>query len=193
MKKLLIVCLIFILGASMKSYGQDEIPAHILEKITYPVLDFHPFIGVMPVDNPELLYNPNLDYKVVLDLYGKVKDSTAIHTSFLEMGRTYNLGRANKIPKEKLKVVGVIHGGMVQAILTDEEYQKKYGIPNPNLSIIEKLKEQGIEIYVCGQSMAFLNIPPNKITNSVKLVTSAKFAFVTFDQMGYSFLDISAD
>ena len=191
MKKLTPLLLLLFLGLSFQSFSQDEIPPYLKEKITYPVLDFHPFIGVMPVEEPALPYNSELDYKVVLDLYGKVKDSTAIHSSILEVARTYNLGIANGVPQEKLHLAAVIHGGMLDAILSDVEYEKKFSVKNPNLAAIEELEKVGVQFYVCGQSMAFLQIGKEKITPLVHPAISAKYSFVTLGQMGYVYLNVS--
>jgi intracellular sulfur oxidation DsrE/DsrF family protein len=189
MKKLGFLALGFVL--STLCFSQTQIPPYLEGKITYPVLDFHPFVGVIPIENPAIPYDPELEYRVAMDLYGKVKDSTAIHPVILEVARTYNLGIVNGVPAEKLKLVGVIHGGLNAVIFTDEEYHKKYGITNPNLPIIQKLKDIGVEFYVCGQSMAFWKISKEQITPMVPQVISAKFTFITLDQKGYSYLNVS--
>ena len=191
MKKLIFTLLIASL--SIPLFSQTQMPPYLEGKITYPVLDFHPFVGVIPIENPAIPYDPTLDYKVAIDLYGKVKDSTAIHPVILEVARTYNLGIANGVPSDKLKLVGVVHGGLNEVIFTDEEYQKKYGISNPNLPAIQKLKDAGVKFYVCGQSMAFWNISKEQITPLVPQVTSAKYTFITLDQQGYSYLNVSED
>lgn len=174
-------------------FAQGEMPDHIKEKITYPVFDFHPWVGVMPVSNGALPYDSTLDYKVALDLYGKVKDSTAIHPSILEVARTYNLNIANGVPADKIQIAAVIHGGLVQAILSEDEYQKKYQTTNPNLVAIKALESAGVKFYVCGQSMGFYNIENESITPMVKMAISAKTTFITLDQMGYSYLNVSDD
>tara|TARA_R110002020_G_scaffold108231_1_gene250894 strand:+ start:24356 stop:24865 length:510 start_codon:yes stop_codon:yes gene_type:complete len=168
-------------------------PNHIKDKITYPVLDFHPWVGVIPISNPVLSYDSSIDYKVALDLYGRVKDSTAIHPVILEVARTYNLHVENGVPAEKIQIAAVIHGGLVQAILSEEEYQKKYQTGNPNLVALKALDGVGVKFYVCGQSMGFYNLLQEHITPLVKLAVSAKTAFVTLDQKGFTYLDVSAD
>ena len=175
------------------AFSQGSLPPHMKENITYPILDFHPWVGVMPVVNPILTYNPAIDYRVALDLYGRVKDSTAIHPVILEVARTYNLTIANGIPAEKIQIAAVIHGGLVQAILNEEEYQKKYHTTNPNLPAIKSLEKVGVKFYVCGQSMGFNNIASERITSLVKVAVSAKTTFITLDQMGFSYLNVSED
>ncbi|TFV96174.1 hypothetical protein E4S40_08090 [Algoriphagus kandeliae] len=191
MKKLGLACLVLFMSFSLTALAQDEIPAHIKDHITYPVLDFHPFVGVMPIQDPALMYDSTLEYKVVLDLYGRIRDTTAIHQTFLEVARTYNLGIATGVPAEKLHIAAVIHGGLVQAILNKEKYQEKFGKSNPNLEALQKLKEVGVEFYVCGQSMGFMNIKEEEISDLVHPAISAKFSFVTLDKQGYTYLNIS--
>lgn len=174
-------------------WAQGDMPDHIKEKITYPVLDFHPWIGVIPVFDGAFSYNPELDYKIALDLYGRVKDSTSIHPVILEVARTYNLNIANGVPPEKIQIAAIIHGGLVQAILSEEEYQKKYQTTNPNLSALKSLEDVGVKFYVCGQSMGFYDISAERITPIVKMAISAKTTFITLDQMGFSYLDVSGD
>ncbi|NVJ86916.1 MAG: DsrE family protein [Algoriphagus sp.] len=191
MKKIGLACLVIFLGFSLKAIAQEEVPPHIKDHITYPVLDFHPFVGVMPIQDPALMYDSTLDYKVVLDLYGRIRDTTAIHQTFLEVARTYNLGIATGVPAEKLHIAAVIHGGLVQAILNDQEYQEKYGKPNPNLEAIKLLHEVGVKFYVCGQSMGFLNVKEEDISPLIHPAISAKYSFVSLDQQGYTYLNIS--
>jgi len=185
--------IIFFFALSFSALAQDDLPPHIKENITYPVLNFHPWVGVMPVEGPAMKYNPDLDYKIALDLYGRVKDSTTIHSVFLEVARTYNLNIANGVPADKIQIAAVIHGGLVQAILKEEEYQIKYGQSNPNLAAIKALEEVGVKFYVCGQSVGFNNLSAEKITPMVKMAVSAKTTFITLDQMGYSYLNVSDD
>ncbi|REG85363.1 DsrE family protein [Algoriphagus antarcticus] len=191
----LFFCSVFVLmlvGFS-GAFAQGEMPNHIKENISYPVLDFHPWVGVMPIANGALPYDPTLDYKIALDLYGKVKDSTAIHPVILEVARTYNLTIANGVPADQIQIAAIIHGGLVQAILSEEDYQKKYQTTNPNLAAIKALEDVGVTFYVCGQSLGFNNILPDRITPMVKVAVSAKTAFVTLDQMDYSYLNVSED
>ncbi|MEP0713595.1 DsrE family protein [Algoriphagus sp.] len=175
------------------AFAQEGMPPHIKDHITYPVLDFHPWVGVMPSKNAALPFDPTLDYKIVLDLYGKMKDSTAIHPVFQEVARTYNLNIANGVPADKIHMAAVIHGGIVRAILSEENYQEKYQTANPNLLAIKALEDLVVKFYVCGQSLAFNNIPSDKVTSLVKVAVSAKTSFITLDQMGYSYLNISDD
>lgn len=193
MKKIIASIFALLIVASIGCFAQGGMPPHIKENITYPVLDFHPWVGVMPIEDPVMKYNPELDYKIAIDLYGRVKDSTAIQSAILEVARTYNLNIANGVPAEKIQIAAVIHGGLVQAILKEEDYQKKYSQPNPNLAAIKALEAVGVKFYVCGQSVRFNNLNAENLTPMVKMAVSAKTTFIILDQMGYSYLNVSED
>lgn len=59
------------------------------------------------------------------------------------MARTFNLLVSNGTPQVKVKVAAVVHAQRVLSILTDENFKEKYGIPNPTLGLVAKLKEAG--------------------------------------------------
>lgn len=189
MKHILILFLLF--SAWTNAQENDSIPAHVLEKITYPVLDLHPFMGVMDMEYSAMKYDPQLEYKIAFDLYDASKDSTQVNSTLVEVGRIYNLHRANGVPKEKLKLVAVIHGMTTNAILTDQAYQDKYGVANPNIPVMKALKQEGVDFVVCSQVMGFFNIPNEDIHPIVDVAISAKTALVMFDQMGYSYLNVN--
>ncbi|MFC3879131.1 DsrE family protein [Algoriphagus namhaensis] len=192
MKKL---CLAFFASSILFAFSANsqQMPPHIAETITYPQLDFTPWVGVIPIENAAMPYDPSLDYKIAIDVYGSVKDSTKIHSTFTEIARTYNLHIANGVPADKIEIVAVIHGGMSLAAGTHEAYQEKYGIDNPNMLAIQELEKVGVKFLMCGQSMSFWNIPANNITPEVKIAISAKTSFVMLDQMGFSYLNVSDD
>jgi len=175
------------------SFAQDSLPPYLEGKIKYPAFKFHNYMGVIDTDNTVLKYNSAIDYKVVVDVYDKIKDSTQLAGTLREVGRSYNLNIANGVPKEKLKMAVVIHGWAVYAVLNNEAYEKKYGIKNPNLEALKLYKEEGIEFYICGQNLGFFNIPQEDLATEIDISISAKTALITLDQLGYSYLNVNED
>lgn len=173
--------------------AQEGLPPQLEGKMMYPVIDISPWVGVFKIEPNALKYDPTLEYKVALDIYDKMKDSTAMNGALLEVARTLNLLVANGAPKEKVKVAAVIHAESVLSILTDEAYSEKFGIPNPTLPLIAKLKEAGVELFVCGQNVGYYGFTPEEISPDVKIALSAKTALITLDQMGFSFLNVSGN
>jgi intracellular sulfur oxidation DsrE/DsrF family protein len=193
MKNFLWLVLFFLLVIQVDSFGQMAMPDHIKSKITYPVLDFAPWVGVMPVVDPVMPYDPSITYKIAIDVYGTFKDSTKVYEPFTEIARTYNLHIANGVPANKIKIAAIIHGGLSEAVINNDAYKEKYGIDNPNILALQELKKVGVEFYLCGQSMAFLQIPQADITPQVKVAISAKTTFVALAQMGYTYMDVSGN
>ncbi|GAA0879293.1 hypothetical protein GCM10009119_22610 [Algoriphagus jejuensis] len=191
MKNLLLI-FSFLLLSHLAS-AQMTMPDHIKEKMTYPVLDFAPWVGVIPITDPVMSYDPSLTYKIAIDVYGSLKDSTKIHEPFTEIARTYNLHIANGVPADKIKIAAVIHGGLSKAVMSNDAYREKYKIDNPTILALQELKKVGVEFYLCGQSMSFLKIPQEDVTPEVKVAMSAKTTFVALDQMGYTYMDVSGD
>lgn len=113
------------------------------------------WVGVVKIEPNTLKLDPTLDCKLALDIYDKMKNSTAMNGDLLEVARTNKLLVANGDPEEKVKVVAVIHAQSVHSILTDKGYKEKYGIPNQTIPLIAKLKEAGVEWHVCGQNIGF--------------------------------------
>lgn len=175
------------------SFAQDSLPPYLEGKIKYPAFKLHNYMGVIDTDNTVLKYNSAIDYKVVIDVYDKIKDSTQLAGTLREVGRSYNLNIANGVPREKLKMAVVIHGWAVYAVLNDEAYEKKYGIKNPNLEALKLYKEEGIEFYICGQNLGFFNIPQEDLATEIDISISAKTALITLDQLGYSYLNVNED
>ncbi len=89
--------------------AQEGLPPHLEGKIIYPVIDFSPWVGVFNIEPNALKYDPTLEYKVALDIYDKMKDSTVVNGALLEVARTFNLLVVNGVPKEKVKVAAVIN------------------------------------------------------------------------------------
>jgi intracellular sulfur oxidation DsrE/DsrF family protein len=191
MKKHLFLILFLIQTGSLMA--QDGLPPQLEGKMMYPVIDISPWVGVFKIEPNALKYDPKIEYKVAVDIYDKMKDSTAMNGALLEVARTFNLLVANGAPQEKVKVAAVIHAESVLSILTDEAYIEKYGIINPTLPLIAKLKEAGVELFVCGQNVGFYDFIPEQISPDVKIALSAKTALITLDQMGYSFLNVSGN
>lgn len=168
-----------------------QMPKHLEGKMTYPVFDFDPWVGVVTSDAQALKFNKKLDYKVVIDVTDGVKDSTRVMRTLNEVARSYNLNIANGVPQKKMNMAVVVHGSAIYGILSDEAYQKKYGVPNPNREVIDILKKEGIEFYVCSQILSFRNIPSEDVLESIDIAISAKTALITLDQMGYTYMNVN--
>ena len=170
MKKIILFTLFLTISNSIFA----QLPAHLEGKMSYPVFDFHPWVGVADNKSKVLDYDRNLDYKVIIDVYARHKDSTSVMGTLQEVARTYNLNVANGVKQRKLKMAVVIHGGAISGILNEEAYQEKFKTSNPNIEVIKLMKKEGIKFSVCGQNLAFRQTPPEDVLKDIEIALSAK-------------------
>ncbi len=183
--------IIFFVGASGLALAQ--MPEHLQGKVSYPVLDQNPWIGVIDWNASALPYDSTIEYKVMVDVYDKVKEPSDMYAALGETARTYNLLAAHGVPKEKIQMAVIVHGGALDAFFTNEAYQEKFRVDNPNMALIKELSSLGVKFYVCSQSMAFRNIPNESMCTSAEIALSAKTSMILLDQHGYSYLNVNED
>jgi intracellular sulfur oxidation DsrE/DsrF family protein len=82
----------------------------------------------------------------------------------------------------------VIHGPAAQYITTNEAYQAKFKVNNPNLPLFTALKEAGVKIFVCGQSVLKRNVDPKTIAPEIEVALSAITTLTTYQLKGYAIL-----
>jgi intracellular sulfur oxidation DsrE/DsrF family protein len=55
-----------------------------------------------------------------------------------------------------VKIALVMHGEATKSVLADSSYKVRIGAEkNPNLAVIGELRKAGVEVFVCGQVLAY--------------------------------------
>jgi intracellular sulfur oxidation DsrE/DsrF family protein len=72
------------------------------------------------------------------------------------------------------------------ALLNNEAYQKKFKTNNPNLKLIEELRQAGVKIAVCGQSLVRREIDPKQLAPGVEVAVSMLTTFSMYQLKGYA-------
>lgn len=129
-----------------------------------------------------------LDYKIVVEVSSDNAKPETVHEFFEKVASVVNLHALGGVPANRLHVVMVIHGPAAQYIVNNEAYQKKFNVSNPNLPLFTALKDAGVKILVCGQSVIKRNIDPGTIAPEVKVSLSAITALTTYQLKGYALL-----
>ncbi len=91
--------------------------------------------------------------KIIIDLKTKIDSPEKVNRGLDNVARMLNLHAAGGISIENLQFAVAVHGGATPVILNNEGYSEKFGIPNPNIDLLQKLEDVGVEVYVCSQSM----------------------------------------
>ncbi len=156
-------------------------------EIVFPLINAGENSGVVPVNNPTEIPDPTIDYKLLFELTANNPDSAAKEINFglAEVARLINLHIASGIPLKKIKPVIVVHAGALNAITSNEYYKKRYNIDNPNIQLINELKNIGGEFIACGQAMAFFDIKKEVLLPMVKVSLTAQTVLSSYQLKGF--------
>jgi intracellular sulfur oxidation DsrE/DsrF family protein len=174
--KYLLLCCLFVLAA-FNSLSQARV---------FPLVKSYGGIFEVPyaVEKPD----PALDYKIVVEVERESEHPDSLSWALNNVARLVNLHVTGGVPKEKLNVVIVLHGGASYNVMENSAYKKKYKTDNPNLRLFQELSEAGVKIFVCGQSLINRKIDRNKMVPEVKVATSMLTTLTTYQLRGYALL-----
>lgn len=169
-----------------KEFGDKEKWEKLKTITTYPVLNGGENSGVITVKDPTEIPDPNIEYKLLFELTSN-PDSTGkdIHGGIAEVARVINLHVASGIPLKKIIPVLVVHAGALFAFTTNAAYKEKFKLDNPNLKIIDDLKNIGAKFIGCGQAMAFLDIKKEALLPVMKVSVTAQTVVSHYQLKGY--------
>jgi intracellular sulfur oxidation DsrE/DsrF family protein len=175
---------------------QDSIHmAKLFAVAQYPWVKGTKWSGVIPVENPTEIPDPNKEYRLLFEFTAKNPDSTTmeINESLDEVARILNLHYASGIPPKNIIPVVVIHGPGLEAVKTNEAYNKRHKIDNPNLKLVGDLKNIGAKFVACGQAMAFFGVETADLLPEVKITITAQTVLSNYQSQGYTLYKIEPE
>ena len=144
--------------------------------------------GIFEVPEASPVVDKKMKYKIIVDLSKASFKPDSVNDSIDKLARLVNSHIEEGIPRENLSIVAVFHFTATPNILSDEAYQKKFGVINPNTLIINELARSGVRFYVCGQSLRARKLVDEPRNESIKVAQSAMITFTTFQNMGYALI-----
>jgi len=88
--------------------------------------------------------------------------------------RLVNLYSLEGLPEPRPQIAVILHFNATLAALTDEAHAKSpAGGPNPNRELVEKLIANGVEVWVCGQSVIRGGNPLSDVLPGIRIAQSA--------------------
>lgn len=132
--------------------------------------------------------DPNMEYKIVIDIATNDSEPDQLAYSLFNVARLLNLHAMGGVAKENLKVVLAIHGGAAYAVMDNKSYKKKYKVDNPHLPLFKELKEAGVQMFACSQSLMGRGINHKRIVPEVSVATSMLTVMTTYQLKGYAAL-----
>ncbi len=141
--------------------------------------------GVFRIPDATLTADPDQLYEVVFELATGPEDPADLNKAVNAVARFLNMHVQAGVPAENMKVVAVMHAGAAKAVLTNEAYRKRFQTDNPNLSLLRKLDEAGVELYLCGQSAAARGFAEHEIAPEIRMALSAMTVLIHKQREGY--------
>ncbi len=104
-------------------------------------------------------------------------------------GSELNTLHAHGVLKRNVSFVVVMHTTASDvAVLDDAHYRAKFGVANPNLPVLRRLKQAGVKVYVCGQQLTADGVPLSAVAPEATIAEDGLIAVMTFEGEGYSHL-----
>lgn len=134
--------------------------------------------------------DPRQKYRIVFALTQAPKSPAEVNPSLDRVARTVNLYVAAGVPLKNLKLVAVAYGAATPISLDDAHYRAKFGVPNPNLPLIEKLRRANVDVAVCGQAVAEHDFQYDWVDSKVTVALSGLTTITTLEQKGYDLMPL---
>jgi len=146
------------------------------------------FGGVAKV--PHAVEPPRAGTKVVFDI---TSDTVADkpNKGLESVARYLNLHADAGLAHDQLEAVVVLHGGATKAALKDEAFARHASHPqNPSLPLIRLLKQAGVKVHVCGQSLARNGFPTSDVDGDLSIAVSALTVNINKQRDGFAYVSI---
>lgn len=114
--------------------------------------------------------------------------ATGINRHLDAAARALNLYALAKVPPDNLKVALVVHGKATPLVLSDARYREHFGKPNPDAALLARLRQAGVEIYVCGQALSHQGHAVADVRDDIRVAQSAMSKLVELQAAGYGLI-----
>jgi len=138
-----------------------------------------------PVASPTFDTPMDRQYKAIFELREPAGSPDQQNRSLNTMARYLNMHTRAGVPRENVRVAGVVHGGASLELLTDEHYRARHGVENPNKELIAEIIAGGGQVILCGQTAGSRDISADQLLPGVQLALSAMTAMTVLQQDGY--------
>jgi len=139
---------------------------------------------------PNAVEPPRHGAKIIFDITADSKPEE-VNKGIETVARYLNLNAEAGHKPSDVKLALVLHGSATKAALGDKAYAKHTAATkNPNLELIQELKASGVEVFVCGQSLARNKFTTAEVASDFSVAVSAMTVNANKQIDGYAYLFI---
>lgn len=161
----------------------SQAPAQMWE---YPVIKDYGQISPLP--NAAVQPDKSMEYKIVFGISQAAKDYSEVNPSLERIAQLINVFASAGVTPDKMKLVAVVYGPATPITLSNKNYKAQFDNDNPNIQLIKDLKQNGVQIYVCGQSLLRASIELGWVNPDVSIALSSLVAIPTYELKGYALM-----
>ncbi len=154
--------------------------------LRFPIIARHG--GVLP--RPHAVEQPRTGAKVVFDATADAKPAD-VNKGLDRVARLLNLYGSAGLRATDVQIAIVLHGEATKTALSDAAYKERFGVEqNPNLPLIQELKQAGVEVLVCGQALNYKGFADAAVADGVPIAAAALTVVVNKQTDGYSYIPV---
>lgn len=144
--------------------------------------------GYVTIPNAFMRPSKSRVFRAVFDATRAAEKPTQILPALNMAGSELNALGVERVPLTNAKFVVVFHGDGLDGILDDDHYRAKFGVSNPNLIVLSKMRRAGVKLFVCGQNLAFAGVAPSAISADVTVASDALLVLMAYQNDGYALM-----
>jgi intracellular sulfur oxidation DsrE/DsrF family protein len=153
----------------------------------YPAIEG--FGPAMPLPDAAVQPDTTLQYKIIFDIASdKTEGVDNYNFQLAHVARLINVFAVAGVGPERMKLVAVIHSSATPIVLNAAKYRAKFDKDNPNLDLVRRLREAGVKLYVCGQSLGDFSYDEGWVNEDITVALSAQVVIPTFELRGYAYM-----
>jgi intracellular sulfur oxidation DsrE/DsrF family protein len=172
--------LAFFLIQVTSSFGQNNEPT------TGSV--FNNIGAVFSLENLDFQINSSQHLKAIFDIDSKQTDP-AKHNSIISSLHSYYIMHVRYgVPKDNIHLALVLYGSSTKDALLSSVYSENFNVDNPNIDLIKSLSDNGVEVFICGQSMSYKGYSKADLLPQVKVALSAMTVLTIYQMNNYALI-----
>jgi intracellular sulfur oxidation DsrE/DsrF family protein len=144
--------------------------------------------AIEPIPNASFRLDPGLQYKVVFDCRTGAKGNDQVNPGLDRIARFLNLLEQDGISPGRAEIAAVFHGEPIKATLKNEAYRRRFRIENPNTTLTGLLRDRGVELLVCGQSVVGRGFGLDEVDPGFTMAVSSMSALAVYQLRGFALL-----
>lgn len=144
--------------------------------------------GMQPIAGTAERPDKALRYRVVFNVTKASPAPGKVNPTLDRMARFVNLLGADGVRPVRGDLVAIVHGGATRLIMTDKAHRARFGVANPNIDLIARLRAIGAEVHVCSQALAGNKIAREAVNPAIKIDAAALTTLANLQLRGYAMI-----